>query len=131
MTGLEPSFLPDALAAQSGLLASLLPGSGSAADPALAGLDDLAQANAWETSFLQSELAPQTGAYDSTGTVPADPASQLEQALGGLLSGGVPAGATPDEQLLDGALPAFAYGQGGTLLADSELLGSSGLSLLA
>lgn len=90
-------------------LDSLFAPAGSS-DPAIEALDQLGRSDADEVSFLQSQVMPSTGAYGAlgslTGSASADPATQLEQTLGGLLGGGDTSGLSADEQLLNSALPA-------------------------
>jgi hypothetical protein len=87
----------------------------SSSDPAVEALDQLGQSYADEVSFLQSSfvqtpVTPSTGAYDALGSLDGgastDPATQLEQTVGGLLGGDDTSGLSADEQLLDSALPA-------------------------
>ena len=89
---------------------SLFASAGSSSDPAVEALDQLGRSDADEVSFLQSQVMPSTGAYGAlgslTGSASADPATQLEQTLGGLLGGGDTSGLSADEQLLNSALPA-------------------------
>jgi hypothetical protein len=94
-----------------GSLDSLFASADSSTDPAVEALDQLGQSYEDEVSLLGSQLAPSSGAYDALGalaggaTPNADPATQLEQALGGLLGGGDGASLSADEQLLNSALP--------------------------
>lgn len=87
-----------------------LASAGSSPDPAVEALDQLGRSYADEVSFLQAQAPPSAGAYDgsgsATGATGADPATQLEQALGGLLGADDGAGLSADEQLLESALPA-------------------------
>jgi hypothetical protein len=123
------------LSTQSSMDASLfgIVGGDSTGDSAIEGLDELDQSNADEVSFLQSQFAPQTGAYDALGSLlggasSGDPATQLEQELAGLLGSGNGA-ETADDAFLSDGLPAPTYGSAGLLLAESGLFGSSGTDL--
>jgi hypothetical protein len=104
------SLRVDSLAG-AGSLDSLFASADSSPDPEVEALDELDRSYEDEVSFLQSQTFPSTGAYDGsgspTGSTSTDPATQLEQTLGGLLGGDDGAGLSADEQLLDGALPAM------------------------
>ena len=90
------SPIPSGFDPQASLDAALFAAAGgsstSSSDPAVGALDSLGSSYADEISFLQQQLVPATGAYDSTGAVAGgssgeSEAAQLEQALSGLLGG--------------------------------------------
>ena len=67
------SPIPSGFDPQASLDAALLAAAGgsstSSSDPAVGALDSLGSSYADEISFLQQQLVPATGAYDSTGAV--------------------------------------------------------------